>query len=160
MCFNSTWDIYLWFFFSLIYYTCLFGGHIFISLLGRTTTSHIPSPRWLKLTVGQSNLSYQRDAKIAENQSQKTLKTALMPIYSYELVGWAWHVWLLGLCTGGTQRSYTRWLYKIIYRTEMKFWAVLGSRGCREKKLPTAISMQIFWVVFSTFCGQKLVTLS
>ena len=134
MCFNSTWDIYLWFFFSLIYYTCLFGGHIFISLLGRTTTSHIPSPRWLKLTVGQSNLSYQRDAKIAENQSQKTLKTALMPIYSYELVGWAWHVWLLCLCTGGTQRSYTRWLYKIIYRTEMKFWAVLGSRGCREKK--------------------------
>ena len=37
----------------------------------------------------------------------------------------------------------------------MKFWAVLGSRGCREKKLPTAISMQLFEVVFSTFCGQK-----
>ena len=37
----------------------------------------------------------------------------------------------------------------------MKFWAVLGSQGCREKKLPTAISMQLFWVVFSTFCGQK-----
>jgi hypothetical protein len=37
----------------------------------------------------------------------------------------------------------------------MKFWAVLGSRGCREKKLPTAISMQLFGVVFSTFCGQK-----
>ena len=26
----------------------------------------------------------------------------------------------------------------------MKFWAVLGSRGCKEKKLPTAISMQLF----------------
>jgi hypothetical protein len=37
----------------------------------------------------------------------------------------------------------------------MKFWAVLGSQGCREKKLPTAISMQLFGVVFSTFCGQK-----
>ena len=47
------------------------------------------------------------------------------------------------------QRSYTRWLHKIIYKTEMKFWAVLGSRCCREKKnLPTAISMQLFGVVF------------
>ena len=36
----------------------------------------------------------------------------------------------------------------------MKFWAGLGSRGCREKNLPTAISMQLFGVVFSTFCGQ------
>jgi hypothetical protein len=32
------------------------------------------------------------------------------------------------------QRSYTRWMYKIIYKTEMKFWSVLGSQGCREKK--------------------------
>jgi hypothetical protein len=39
----------------------------------------------------------------------------------------------------------------------MKFWAVLGSRGCREKNLPTAISMQPFEVVFSTFCGQKTI---
>jgi hypothetical protein len=31
------------------------------------------------------------------------------------------------------QRSYQRWLDKRIYRTEMKFLAVLGSRGCREK---------------------------
>jgi hypothetical protein len=46
-------------------------------------------------------------------------------------------------------------LYKRIYKTEIKFWAVLGSRGCREKKLPTAISMQLFGVVFSTFLGQK-----
>ena len=37
----------------------------------------------------------------------------------------------------------------------MKFWAVWGSRGCREKTLPTAISMQLFEVIFSTFCGQK-----
>jgi hypothetical protein len=37
----------------------------------------------------------------------------------------------------------------------MKFWAVLGSWGCREKNLPTAISMQLFEVVLSTFCGQK-----
>ena len=31
------------------------------------------------------------------------------------------------------QRSYQRWLNKIIYKTEMKFWAVCGSRDCREK---------------------------
>ena len=37
----------------------------------------------------------------------------------------------------------------------MKFWAVLGSRGCREKKLPTAISMQLFGVVFSTHTNQN-----
>ena len=53
------------------------------------------------------------------------------------------------------QRSYQRWLDKRIYKTEMKFWAVLGSGGCREKNLPTAISMQLFGVVFSTFCGQE-----
>jgi hypothetical protein len=41
-------------------------------------------------------------------------------------------------------------LDKRIYKTEMKFWAVLGSWGCREKKIPTAISMQLFGVVFST----------
>ena len=33
----------------------------------------------------------------------------------------------------------------------MKFWAVLGSQGCREKKLPNAISMQLFGVVFNVF---------
>ena len=32
------------------------------------------------------------------------------------------------------QRSYQRWLDKIIYKTKMKFWAVLGSWGCRKKK--------------------------
>jgi hypothetical protein len=37
------------------------------------------------------------------------------------------------------QRSYQRWLDKRICKTEMKFWAVLGSWGCREKKLPTGV---------------------
>ena len=46
------------------------------------------------------------------------------------------------------QISYTRWLYKRIYKTEMKFWVVLGSQGCREKNLPTAISKQLFQVFF------------
>ena len=32
------------------------------------------------------------------------------------------------------QRSYTRWLHKRIYKTEIKFWAVLDCQGCREKK--------------------------
>ena len=44
------------------------------------------------------------------------------------------------------QRSYTRWLNKIIYETETKFWAVLGS--LQRKNLPSAISMQLFGVVF------------
>jgi hypothetical protein len=33
-----------------------------------------------------------------------------------------------------SQRSYTRWLYKRIYKTEMKFWAVLGRSGLQRKK--------------------------
>ena len=37
----------------------------------------------------------------------------------------------------------------------MMFWAILGRQGCREKNLLTAISMQLFEVVFSTFGGQK-----
>ena len=40
------------------------------------------------------------------------------------------------------QRFYQRWLYKRIYKTKMKFWAVF-------------ICMQLFGVVFSTFCGQN-----
>ena len=42
---------------------------------------------------------------------------------------------------------YQRWLDKRIYKTEMKFWAVLG----REKNLPFAISMQLLEVVFFIF---------
>ena len=42
--------------------------------------------------------------------------------------------------------SLQRWFDKIIYKTEMKFWAALGSQGCKEKKLPTSISMQLFGV--------------
>ena len=34
------------------------------------------------------------------------------------------------------QRSYQRWLDKRIYITDVKFWAVLGSQGCRVKKNP------------------------
>ena len=53
---------------------------------------------------------------------------------------------------GNKQRSYQRWLDKRFYKT--KFWAVLGSQGYR-KNFPTAISLQLFGMVFSTFCGQK-----
>ena len=38
----------------------------------------------------------------------------------------------------------------------MKFWDVLGKRGCIEKNLPTTISMQLFGVVFQCFQGQKI----
>ena len=37
----------------------------------------------------------------------------------------------------------------------MKFWTMLGSWGCKEKKMPTAIGMQLFEVIFSNFCEQK-----
>jgi hypothetical protein len=37
----------------------------------------------------------------------------------------------------------------------MKFWAVSGSPGCREKKPLNCHKYAIFGVVFSTFCGQK-----
>ena len=40
------------------------------------------------------------------------------------------------------QRFYQRWLYKRIYKAKMKFWAVF-------------IIMQLFGVVFSTFCRQN-----
>ena len=65
------------------------------------------------------------------------------------------HTVQLFFSKGTNHRLYTRWLDRRIYKTEMKFWAVLGRRGCREKNLPTAISMQLFGVVFSNFCRQK-----
>ena len=53
-------------------------------------------------------------------------------------------------------RDLSRRLDKRIYKTEIKFWAILGCQGCREKTLPTAISMQLFGVVFYCFEGQFL----
>ena len=38
---------------------------------------------------------------------------------------------------------------------DIQFWAVLGRRGCREKKRVWADYEQLFGVIFSTFCGQK-----
>ena len=63
----------------------------------------------------------------------------------------------MSFCVNEKQRSYTRWMDRKIYKTEMKFWAVLGQSGLQRKKtLPTAIIMQLFFgVVFSTFCAQK-----
>ena len=49
------------------------------------------------------------------------------------------------------QRSYTRWLYKRIYKPEMKFWAVLGCWGCREKKTPNCHRYATFWCGFFNF---------
>ena len=49
------------------------------------------------------------------------------------------------------QRSYQRWLDKRIYKTEMRFWAVLGSRGCREKKFPKCHKYATFWGGFFNF---------
>ena len=39
-------------------------------------------------------------------------------------------------------------------------WAVLGSPGCKEKNLPTTISVQLFGMVFSTFWGPKKMALN
>ena len=70
---------------------------------------------------------------------------------------WIWNNRMYNNSTkvGMAQRSYTKWLYKRIYKTEMSsglFWAV---GAAEKKKLPTAISKQLFQVVFSTFCGQN-----
>ena len=48
-------------------------------------------------------------------------------------------------------RLYTRWLDRRIYKTEMKFWAVLGRRGCREKKPPNCHKYATFWGGFFNF---------
>jgi hypothetical protein len=37
----------------------------------------------------------------------------------------------------------------------MNFWAVLSSRGCREKNLSTALSKQLFGGGFSNFLWAK-----
>jgi hypothetical protein len=37
------------------------------------------------------------------------------------------------------------WLDKRIFKTKMKFWAVLGSHGCREKKPPYCHNYATFW---------------
>ena len=52
--------------------------------------------------------------------------------------------------TRGKQRSYQRWLDKRIYKTEMKFWAVLGSRGFREKTTTPN------WHKYANFLGGSL----
>ena len=57
------------------------------------------------------------------------------------------------------QRSYMRWLYKRIHKTEMKFWAVLGSRGCSEKKTPNCHKYAIFGGGFFNCCGQKKISI-
>ena len=49
------------------------------------------------------------------------------------------------------QRSYQRWLDKRIYETKMKFWAVWGSRGCREKKPSNCHKYATFWDGFFKF---------
>ena len=41
----------------------------------------------------------------------------------------------------------------------MKFWAGLDSWGCRGKKPPNCHKYATFWGCFSTFCGQKLLSI-
>ena len=54
------------------------------------------------------------------------------------------------------QRSYQRWLEMVrVYKTEMKFWSVLGSRGCREKT-PNCHKYATVGGDFFNFCGQKI----
>ena len=52
------------------------------------------------------------------------------------------------------QRPLQRRLDEIIYKTEMKFWAVLGSWGCKEKKGSGPI-MSNFLGGFFNFLGSK-----
>ena len=53
------------------------------------------------------------------------------------------------------QRSYQRWLDKRIYKTVMKFWAVLGSRGCRENKGSGPIMSNFLGWFFQLFVVKK-----
>ena len=46
------------------------------------------------------------------------------------------------------------WLYKKNYKTEMKFWSVLGSRGCRETT-PNCLKYATFWGGFLMFSRSK-----
>ena len=80
-----------------------------------------------------------------------------------------WAIWVRGQCTVHSisaqtsqeaikctkQRSYQRWLEKTIYKMEMKFWAVLGRRGCREKNPPNCHKYATFWGVFFNFLWAK-----
>ena len=54
-----------------------------------------------------------------------------------------------------SQRSYQRWLDNRIYKTEMKFWAVLGSQAA-EKKIPNCHMYAPLWGGFLCFQGQKI----
>ena len=55
------------------------------------------------------------------------------------------------------QRPQQRRLYKRIYKTEMKFWTVLGSQGCREKnkQTPNCNKYATFWGGFFNFLWAK-----
>ena len=55
-------------------------------------------------------------------------------------------------------KYYYRSLNTRIYKTNYQFWAVLSSWGCREKKLQTAISMQLLRSVFYVFIVKKTFT--
>ena len=45
-------------------------------------------------------------------------------------------------------RTMELWLDKSIYKTKMKFRAVLGRQGCREKNPPNFHKSATFWDVF------------
>ena len=54
------------------------------------------------------------------------------------------------------QRSYTRWLYKMIYKIEMKFQAVMfWAVGAAENKTPNCHKYATFWVVLLMFSRSK-----
>jgi len=46
-------------------------------------------------------------------------------------------------------------MYRKIYKTGMNFWAVLGRRGCREKKTPNCHKYATFWGGFFNFLWAK-----
>jgi hypothetical protein len=43
-------------------------------------------------------------------------------------------------------------------KTEMDFWAILGNRGCREKKTPNCHKYATFSGAFSLFSSQKVIS--
>ena len=56
----------------------------------------------------------------------------------------------------GNQRPQQRRMDKRIYKTEMKFWAGLGSWGCSDLKTPKSTQYATFWGDFFNFLWAKI----
>ena len=73
---------------------------------------------------------------------------------------WKWNVFLRRVSIiiyvySNIYHRYSTTDHWIIYKTNDQFWADWGSRGCRERKVQTAISLQLLRSVFIMFSRLK-----